>query len=141
MKRTILFLTILLWTVPALATGGPPPPLSEDEFLSSLSRPEPVFLRGEQTDSTCTVTLRCDVGAGDYTVSCSSPNGNCTAGGDYVECDGARSNCPICYVSFDCCHDGSDIIDCYGFSSCSRLFRRVVCDGTEHVCGPAWRCD
>ncbi|HEV2852615.1 MAG TPA: hypothetical protein VHC97_07405 [Thermoanaerobaculia bacterium] len=147
MKATAFFLLILC-TCALGASAGPirpssaPAVLDTATFLESLRGPEPVEAaarRGVQTKSACTVTLQCDVGAGGASVQCSSPNGNCFAGGNYVECDGTRYNCPSCYASVDCCFPG-DTLDCYGYSSCSKQFRSVTCDGVTYRCGPIRYC-
>ena len=137
---SIAVLAIATGAMAAPATPAALPAPGVDSFLSSLGSPAPApaAARGLQTKQTCTVTLDCHVGPG-YQLSCTSGSGNCSSTATSVTCDGATQNCPVCYVSVDCCGDGT-ILDCFGFSSCSHGARRVTCDGFTDFCGPIRQC-
>ncbi|HXO21142.1 MAG TPA: hypothetical protein VOA87_14605 [Thermoanaerobaculia bacterium] len=83
--------------------------------------------------SSCMVTLNCSGisgFSGTYPLSCSSASGNCVVGSNYVQCDGVRQNCPVCYKSC-LCHE----TDCFGFSSCSGPgYNFIICDGQRFGC-------
>ena len=129
-----LFLS--LCCLPAQAeplTASAPPDLNN--FLSALHGPQP-SLRSESIENTCTVTLECS-GAPQGYISCTSPNGDCQAGVNWVECDDVRTYCPACYAECDCGDNW-----CTGQTSCSTTFgpHRVICDGVTYSCAPIRSC-
>jgi hypothetical protein len=65
-------------------------------------------------NGTCYVSNDCGAAP---TISCSSPNGNCTSGFDWVECDGVRTNCAtdVCTISTSCPSGGG--VSCTGSAS------------------------
>jgi hypothetical protein len=143
MRSAAFVLALVLCTCTLAASAQIPPAggagLDKAAFLESLRTPGPVMAKsGLATKSACTVNLTCDVGG--YPLSCSSSSGDCHAGPTWVECDGVRQNCPVCYRSKTCC-DGS-VIECWGWSSCSPGgIRNVVCDGMiQGTCPPISQC-
>jgi hypothetical protein len=132
MRKAAVILGLLLCPLSLAAASGPEGqqvPTAE-EFLASLgsavTMPEPGYANH------CSATWQCPIGG--FSISCTG-HANCTAQPNYVECDGVRQTCPICYVEIDCCGNG-DIESCYGYSSCSKAFRSVTCDGVTYRCGP-----
>ncbi|MBW8879048.1 MAG: hypothetical protein JF614_29250 [Acidobacteria bacterium] len=146
MKRTGLFIVLTLCFCTAAAWAQTPVPMDKAQFLASLGTPVPMAASSSraphgrkpiQTKSTCTVNLTCDVGA--YHISCTSPNGNCSAGPTWVTCDGNTTTCPVCSETAECC-DGSSF-SCVGWSSCDSTLRSVTCDGHTHgYCPPLRNC-
>ena len=88
----------------------------------------------------CTASLTCPNGTG---ISCSSgvPS-TCTVGTNYVDCNGARTNCPTtCYIERQCCN--GDFVACEGSTptSCSFSGGGVKCDGFTYPCVPRFCLD
>ena len=135
MKKAAVILGLLLCPLALGALSGPAdqevPPT--EEFLASLGAvdtvPEPGYANH------CSATWQCPIGG--FSISCTG-HVNCTAQPNFVQCDGARQDCPICYAEVDCCGNG-DIESCYGYSSCSQIGRTVTCDGITYRCGPIWQ--
>jgi len=148
MRNAVLILTLVLCTCALGASAQALPDLGggldKATFLASLGTPAPVAASTQSgrlpTKSTCTVNLTCDVGG--YPLSCTSTNGDCHAGPTWVECDGNRQNCPVCYRNVSCaCPDGQ-VYECWGWSSCSfRATKNVTCDGVTYGdCLPLYDC-
>lgn len=96
------------------------------QFVTALAASGPNVV---QTKSGCFADLNCPSGA--Y-IHCSSGSpGTCTAGSNFVECNGVRTYCPACSVWKECC-DGS-IVSCQG-NTCTETFKGVRCDGIAYIC-------
>lgn len=125
-----ILLALLAWLPAAHSTPlqAPNPP-DLPAFLTSLQGPQPVF-RAESTDAYCEVFVDCEAVPG-YRISCSSTNGNCQGGPNWVSCDGVTQYCPACSASCACGE-----FTCYGNYSCSVAFapHRVICDGVTYEC-------
>jgi len=81
----------------------------------------------------CTASLTCPNGTG---ISCSSgvPS-TCTVGTNYVDCNGARTNCPTtCYIQRQCCN--GEFVSCEGSTptSCRFAIGGVRCDNDVYPC-------
>lgn len=136
MRRTALFVLLILCVCTAGASAQTMAAMTKDDFLASLRSPEPVNAARSQFKQACTVTLHCAIG---YFLSCSSGSGNCQSGPTWVRCDGVQQDCPVCYKSVSCgCDCGT--VDCFGWSSCSSGARRVTCDGVTYACPPIRQC-
>jgi hypothetical protein len=95
----------------------------------------PSFASVANDKSGCTASLTCPNGS---PISCSSgvPS-TCTVGTNFVDCNGARTNCPTtCYIEKQCCN--GDIVACEGSTptSCSFAAGGVKCDGFITPCVP-----
>jgi hypothetical protein len=122
MKR-ILFVCLLVLILPLAATAGTPS--ASAPFFASWHQPKVI-----QNKDGCSANVTCPSGAW---ISCSSGvPGTCTAGATYVDCNGARTDCPACTAERDCC-DGSSSVYCEG-NTCSLTFRGVKCDGVIYTC-------
>jgi hypothetical protein len=134
--RLCILLTLLAWLPAAHAESlqAPNPP-DLPTFLATLHGPQPVF-RSESIDAYCEVFVDCEAVPG-YRISCSSTNGNCQGGTNWVSCDGVTQYCPACSASCACGE-----YTCYGSTSCSVAVapHRVICDGVTHSCYPPRTC-
>lgn len=131
MTRRILLFALSLLACCLAADASPlssaPPEVSDlASFLASLQGPEKT-VRSESTDSYCKVTLNCQAVPQYGSISCESYNSDCHSGYEYVECDGVRKNCPVCY--HQCCGE----VVCYGYSSCTTTTfpLTLYCDGVS----------
>ncbi|HEX9945886.1 MAG TPA: hypothetical protein VGG03_28090 [Thermoanaerobaculia bacterium] len=133
MKKIALFVALLLCICTLAARGqSPAPTLSKAEFLASLGSPEPLYAKGFQMRSSCTVTLNCDVG---YHLTCSSGSGDCQSGPTWVKCDGVQQDCPVCAETCPCGER-----TCFGWSYCDSGLRWIECDGHRYSCIPVTQC-
>ena len=134
MSRRIFWSSACLLIMAAVVAQAAPVPGTicpatdaSTQFFAALAASVP---RVAQTKDGCFADLTCPNGT--Y-ISCSSGTpGTCTAGSNFVECNGVRTNCPTgCAIERECC-DGSWVY-CQG-NSCNYTPRGVNCDGIVYRC-------
>ena len=135
---TLFAVALLAFGLPGSESHAEPAPVSPEltTFLASLQGPPPVD--SVSTLGFCQVTLTCDAVPQFGSISCSSSSGDCHSGSTWVECDGVRTDCPVCYIQCPCPPE----TNCFGWSSCTHAFapRRIICDGQAHYCDPPQSC-
>lgn len=134
MHKTLGALLLVLLIAPAGARAAAPDPAS-----TSPTAPHVLPLELQLASlGTCTVSNDCNGECGP--ISCSSPNGDCHSGFDYVECDGERTDCDCC-EAFYRCEDGS-VISCSGQGDqCLQKGDCVSCDGEITCCPDPGECE
>jgi hypothetical protein len=132
MNRRVIWCLVYFLIMAVVAQAAPAPgticPATDaaTQFFASLIASAP---RVTQTKDGCFADLNCPSGA--YIHCSSGTPGTCTAGSDFVEYNGTRTDCPACSLEKQCC-DGSWVY-CQG-SSCFYTVRGVNCDGVAYRC-------
>jgi hypothetical protein len=131
MKKAAVLFGLLLCSLALGAEAGQSsaPAVPLDDFLASLGSsdtvPAPTY------KNHCSASWNCPIGT---RITCTGHT-LCTAAPNYVECDGARKDCPICSAICPCGER-----TCFGSSYCDDGLRWIECDGRRYSCTPVSQC-